>query len=342
MNKKVFLKVLPVLLALLMLLSACGTPAPAKKDEAEQGKSKPKVAALFPVPDPATGGGFDRANMAGLKVLEEELGWTVSIADNVPYPKLNETAISYLSKGYDMIMYCDAGMAESFTELPKQYPDKWFIMCSTILEIPDLPNVAAYSPDFIEWGMITGMAMGRASKTGKIGILGGSPIPVLREIFSGIIEGAKYVNPNIEYVVYWSGDWNDTARHSELTKLMVDEGCDITFACTGAGAKGVYEAAEATGTLTMGFAWDVYDDNPKAILSSLKLNTPKSFKELGESFEKGTLKNEIVTLNHDYFAWADFRGSASEEVEKDIIELTEKFMSGEIKIPLVLHDEIMK
>ena len=336
MKKRIGFGLLAISLVLTLFLAACGDGQAGAED------APPRVAALFPVPDPASGGGFDRANVAGLRVLEEEFGWHVSIAENVPYPQLDETAISFLTQGYDMIMYFDAGMMGSFETLPYDFPDQWFVMFSIVHEIPNLPNVAAFSPDFIEWGMITGMAMAEASETGIIGILGGAPIPALLEVFSGVIEGARFVDPEIEYIVHWTGDWNCPARHSEMTMLMVNAGADVTFASTGAGARGVYEAAEASGTRTMGFAWDVYDDNPAAILGSLMFNTPRSFAEFARAFESGTLGNEIVNLDSGYFEWADFRGSISPETESRILELTEQFKAGEIVIPLVLHPHIMQ
>jgi basic membrane protein A len=346
-NKKRLVLMLVLVLAISTILTGCGAkPAPADSAKpAEQPKDAPKtlkVGSMFSVPDPANGGGWDRAHYQGLMTLKEKYGWEVSVAENVPYPKISETALNYLDKGYDMIIYPDNGMIESWKELAPQFQDKWMLMTSAVDALPDSPKVAAYAPNFYEYGNMVGIAAAKASKTGKIGLLGGSPIPVLESLFSGIIEGAKAVNPNAEVVVYWAGDWVDTAKHREITLLEIQEGADVIFTVTGPAAKGVYEAAESKNAKVIGYCWDLYNDNPKAIMTSLMLDTPKMYDEIGKDFQDGTLEKKVYDLGSKYFNFADFRGSVPADVEKDIKDTVEKFKNGELKIPVVIHEEIMK
>lgn len=346
-KKRSLVFILVLVLAISTVLTGCGSnQAPAEQPkEAEQPQETPKtvkVGSMFSVPDPVNGGGWDRAHYQGLMVLKDKYGWDVSVAENVPYPKISETALNYLDKGYDMIIYPDNGMIESWKELSPQFKDNWMLMTSAVDELPDSPKVAAYAPNFYEYGNLVGIAAAKASKTGKIGLLGGSPIPVLESLFSGIIEGAKFVNPDSEVVVYWAGDWVDTAKHREITLLEIQEGVDVIFTVTGPAAKGVYEAAESKNAKVIGYCWDLYDDNPNAIMTSLMLDTPTMYDEVAKDFTNGTLEKKVYDLGSKYFNFADFRGSVPADVEKDILDTAEKFKSGEIKIPEVIHSEIMK
>ncbi len=327
-----------------IMLTGCGGGGTESEPENEQGQEEQtiKVGSMFSIPDPPNAGGWDRAHYAGLMTLKEKYGWEVSVAENVPYPKTAETAVNYLDKGYDMIIFPDNGMIEAWKELAPQYPDKWMILTSMADELPDSPKAAAYAPDFYEYGNLIGIAAAKASKTGTIGLLGGSPIPVLETLFSGAIEGAKYVNPDAKVIVYWAGDWVDTAKHRELTALMNQNGADVIFTVTGPAAKGVYEAAESKGAKVIGYCADLYNDNPNAIMTSLLMDTPLLYSEVAENFKNGTLENKIYNMGSKYFKFADFRGSIPEDVEKEILDLTEKFKNGEIEIPVVIHDEIMK
>jgi len=322
---------------MLFVLVACAN----NSNNSSKSDGPPKVASLFSIPDPRNAGGWDRAQMAGLDVLSNDFGWEVNIAESVPYPRISEIVLGFVDQGYDIVIYPDAGMMESYMELPADNPDTLFIMCSIIDEIPQVPNAAAYAPDFHEYGMLVGLAMGRASQTNKIGIIGGAPIPVLQRVFSGVIEGAKVANPNIEATVLWAGDWTDTAKHREISMLLTNEGCDMLFTVTGPADKGVYEVAEATGALVVGYTWDMYNDNPNAFLTSLIVNTPSFYKQLAEDFLAGKIKNEIVSLDRQYFYFADFRGSVPKDVEDDIRELARKFLAGEISVPNTIHEDIM-
>lgn len=345
--KKSLIFVLMLVLAISTVLSGCSaSPAPAEPAQpSEQPKEAPKtikVGSMFSVPDPVNAGGWDRAHYKGLMVLKDKYGWEVSVAENVPYPKISETALNYLDKGYDMIIYPDNGMIESWKELSPQFKDNWMLMTSAVDALPDSPKVAAYAPNFYEYGNIVGIAAAKASKTGTIGLLGGSPIPVLESLFSGIIEGAKSINPDSKVVVYWAGDWVDTAKHREITLLEIQEGADVIFTVTGPAAKGVYEAAESKNAKVIGYCWDLYDDNPNAIMTSLMLDTPTMYDEVAKDFTNGTLEKKVYDLGSKYFTFADFRGSVPAEVEKDIHDTVAKFKNGELKIPVVIHSEIMK
>ncbi|MGI6485490.1 MAG: BMP family ABC transporter substrate-binding protein [Thermoanaerobacterales bacterium] len=325
-----------------IMITGCGGNSEAESGSEDQEGQAIQVGSMFSVPDPPNAGGWDRAHWAGLMTLKNEFGWDVSVAENVPYPKTAETAVGYLDKGYDMIIFPDNGMIEAWKELAPQYPDKWMIITSMADELPDSPKAVAYAPDFYEYGNLIGMALATSSETGKIGLLGGSPIPVLETLFSGAIEGAKYINPDAEVVVYWAGDWVDTAKHRELTALMTQNGVDSIFTVTGQAAMGVYEAAESNGAKVIGYCADLYEDNPNAIMTSLLMDTPLLYSEVAENFTNGTLENKIYNMGSKYFKFADFRGSVPEEVEREILDLTERFKNGEIEIPVVIHEEIMK
>lgn len=345
--KKSLIFVLLLVFAISAVLSGCSaSPAPAEpaqpSGEPKEAPKTIKVGSMFSVPDPVNAGGWDRAHYKGLMVLKDKYGWEVSVAENVPYPKISETALNYLDKGYDMIIYPDNGMIESWKELSPQFKDNWMLMTSAVDALPDSPKVAAYAPNFFEYGNIVGIAAAKASKTGTIGLLGGSPIPVLESLFSGIIEGAKSVNPDSKVVVYWAGDWVDTAKHREITLLEIQEGADVIFTVTGPAAKGVYEAAESKNAKVIGYCWDLYDDNPNAIMTSLMLDTPTMYDEVAKDFTNGTLEKKVYDLGSKYFTFADFRGSVPAEVEKDIHDTVAKFKNGELKIPVVIHPEIMK
>lgn len=355
LKKKSVLIITALLMVIAMLAAGCGQKAeppkqePAKQEPAKQEPAKQeekpkalKIGTMFSIPDPANAGGWDRAQYAGLMALKSDLGAEVSVAENVPYPKISESATSYLDKGYDMIIYPDNGMIESFKEMAPKYPDNWMVMVSKADELPDSPKVAAYSPDFYAYGNMVGIAAAKASKSGTIGVLGGAPIPVLKDLFSGIIEGAKTVNPNANVIVYWAGDWVDTAKHREITLLQIKDGADVIFTVTGPAAAGVYEAAESKGAKVIGYAHDLYEDNPKAIMTSLMIDFVQVYKEIANNYKNGTLEKKIYNLGAKFFKFADFRGSVPADVEKEINDTVEKIKSGELKIPVKLHDEIMK
>jgi len=297
-----------------------------------------KVGTMFAVPYPETAGGWDRVQYKGLQVLKNEFGWEISIAENVPYPKSSEIAMGYLDKGYDIIIYPDNGQIESWKELSPQYPDKWIIMMSLVDELPDSPKSAAYCVDFYIYGNLLGITMAKTSKTGVIGVTGGVPIPVLKVMFSGIIEGAKAVNPDVKTFVYYAGDWSDVAKNRETAALLTQKGADVIFTVTGPGTKGVYELAETKGAKVIGYAYDAYEDSPNSIMTSLMIDLESVYREMANDYLNGTLEHKIYSLGSKFFKLADFRGSISPEVEQDVHDTIEEFKNGKLKVPYKIHD----
>lgn len=325
----------------LMSLTVLGCPAPAGDGnvapEPEPEPEPVRVGVIYSIPDPARAGGWDRAQYAGHTILETEFGWEVSIAEAVEFPKLAETAAEFAEKGFDMVIFTSSAHAEAWNEVAPQYPDTWFFLMSVTETLPESENVAAWVPDMYVYGTMVGAVAAMASETGTIGAIGGMPIPALMLMYSGIIEGAKAINPESEVLVNWVGDWVDVAKHSEVTRLQTDQGADVIFAVTGPGTKGVLDGAEAGGAWVVGYAADWYADAPDVILTSIIVDTPPMYRELAEAFQAGTLTKGIYQLTAVNFTLADFRGKLP-DLEAEIKDTVAKIQRDEIQIPRVIHE----
>jgi basic membrane lipoprotein Med (substrate-binding protein (PBP1-ABC) superfamily) len=300
-------------------------------------EEKVRVGVIYSIPDPARAGGWDRAQFAGHSILESEFGWEVSIAESVDFPKLAETAAEFAENGFDLVIFTSSAHTDAWMEVAPQYPDTWFLMMSMANELPDAEKVAAWSPDMYVYGTMVGSVAAMASESGIIGAIGGMPIPALTVMYSGIIEGAKAINPDSEVLVSWVGDWVDVATHSEVTRLQTDQGADMIFVVTGPATKGVFEGAEAGGALVIGYASDWYNDAPDAVLTSVLVDTLPIYREMAEAYLAGTLTRKINELTAANFSLADFRGKLAEK-EAEIRDTVAKIQSGEIEIPRVMHE----
>jgi len=310
-----------------------------KQAEAAQ---KVKVGAIYSVPHPERGGGWDRAQFAGMQVLIKEYGWDVSIAESVPHPKVGEIAAGYADKGFEIVLFTTSGHYDEMARVAPKYPKTKFVMMSVVSKLPEVPNVAAFSPDFYIYGTLVGVTAAKASKSGVIGVVGGMPVLALELMFNGLIEGARTVKPNVEVIVSWVGNWVDLAKHREVTLLQARKGADVFFTVTGPGTIGVFEAVESAKGLVIGYAADWYDDAPKAVMTSILVDVRKMYKEMANAFVAKTLQRQITKIDAGYFKLADFRGKLPAGVEKDIQETIAKIQKGQITIPVKMHPEILK
>ena len=68
------------------------------------------------------------------------------------------------------------------------------------------------------------MAGAMASKSKKLGFIGGIDIPLIRTFACGYLQGARYVNPKVELIQNMIGTtgaaWNDPVRGGELAGIL--------------------------------------------------------------------------------------------------------------------------
>ena len=124
-----------------------------------------------------------------------------------------------------------------------------------------------------EGSFLVGMMAAMASKTGKVGFVGGMDIPLIRKFECGYEQGAKYANPKAEVFQNMTGTtgaaWNDPARGGELAKAQFAKGADVIFAAAGGTGTGVYQAAKDSGKLAIGVDSNQNHLQPGTMLTSM-------------------------------------------------------------------------
>jgi basic membrane protein A len=129
-----------------------------------------------------------------------------------------------------------------------EFPDTDFAIIDMVV---DLPNVRSVVFNEHEGSYLVGMLAAMASKTGKVGFVGGMDIPLIRKFALGYEEGAKFVNPKIEIFQNMTGTtpaaWNDPTRGGELARSQFDRGADVIYAAAGATGS-AFQAARTRGS----------------------------------------------------------------------------------------------
>jgi len=116
-----------------------------------------------------------------------------------------------------------------------------------------------------------------ATKTGKLGFVGGQDIPLVRKVLCGYEQGAKYANPKVQVLWAMTGTtnaaWTDPARGAELTRTQAAQGADIVFAAAGTTGLGVLQAAADLNILGIGVDSNQNGLHPGHVLTSMLKRT---------------------------------------------------------------------
>jgi basic membrane protein A and related proteins len=156
-------------------------------------------------------------------------------------------------RGSQIVVGIGFAQASGVEKVAKEFPGTKFAIIDAVV---DLPNVQSIVFKEHEGSFLVGIAAAMASKTGKIGFVGGMDIPLIRKFAVGYEEGAKYINPKIEIFQNMTGTtpaaWNDPTRGGELARSQFDRGADVVYAAAGATGLGVLQAAKDRGRLAIG------------------------------------------------------------------------------------------
>jgi basic membrane protein A len=155
--------------------------------------------------------------------------------------------------GFSPIVAVGFTQASALEKVAGEFPDVKFAIIDAVV---DKRNVRSIVFKEQEGSFLVGLMAALASKTGKIGFVGGMDIPLIRKFACGYVEGAKYAKPGIEVMQNMTGTtgaaWNDPVKGGELAKSQMDRGADVVYHAAGGTGLGVLRAAADAGKLGIG------------------------------------------------------------------------------------------
>ena len=119
-----------------------------------------------------------------------------------------------------------------------------------------------------EGSFLVGYIAAKLSQTGKIGLVGGFPIPEVNRLMHAFMAGAKEVNPKVEFTVTFINSWFDPPKAKEASFAMIDKGVDVMYA----ERFGVSDAAKEKGKLAIGNVINTQPQYPDTVVASALWN----------------------------------------------------------------------
>ena len=200
------------------------------------------------------------AMFAGAKRAEEDFGVTVQTMEVTDAASYEEEIRAMAKAGYDLILTTFSPMTEATKAVAADYPDVKFaaIFQNINLDGETYENVWDTEYRGEECTFITGAMAATLSETGIIGYISGDEASGVCEAASGFMQGAYYVNPDIDVRFISVNSYEDPAKAKEIANAMIAEGVDVIQTDAGNSQVGVIEAANEAGIYVSG---DVSDNS---------------------------------------------------------------------------------
>ena len=222
-------------------------------------QSKLKVAAIYTVP-------FEQQWVSrihkALKAAEARGEIEYKASENVSNADYERVMREYATAGNQLIVGEAFAVEGAARKVAKDFPKTAFLMGSS--GKPQAPNFSVFDNYILEPAYLTGMIAGGMTKTGKIGLVGGFPIPEVNRLMHAFMAGAKEVNPKTEFTVTFINSWFDPPKAKEATFAMIDKGADVLYA----ERFGVSDAAKEKGKLAIGNVINTQPQYPDTVVVS--------------------------------------------------------------------------
>jgi basic membrane lipoprotein Med (substrate-binding protein (PBP1-ABC) superfamily) len=222
-------------------------------------QAKLKVAAVYTVP-------FEQQWVSrihkALKAAEARGEIEYKASENVSNADYERVMRDYAVGGNTLIVGEAFAVEAAARKVAKDFPKVSFLLGSS--GKPQAPNFSVFDNYIQEPAYLTGMIAGGITKSNKIGMVGGFPIPEVNRLMNAFMAGAKEVNPKVEFTISFINSWFDPPKAKEATFAMIEKGADVMYA----ERFGVSDAAKERGKLAIGNVINTQDKYPETVVTS--------------------------------------------------------------------------
>lgn len=220
------------------------------------------------------GGKFDKSFNEGVFIGAEKFKKETNV-DFRDFEPTNDAQIEqalrrFARDGHSPIIAVGFSQATALQKVAAEFPNLKFTIIDMVVELPNVQSVVFKEH---EGSYLVGLLAAMASKSGKVGFVGGMDIPLIRKFACGYVQGVKAGKAGAEIFQNMTGStpaaWNDPVKGGELAKSQIDRGADVVYHAAGGTGIGVLRAVADAGKLGIGVDSNQNALHPGKVLTSM-------------------------------------------------------------------------
>ncbi len=204
---------------------------------------------------------------------------------------------NFARRGSNPVVAIGFSYEGALKKVAQEFPDTKFAIVDMVV---DLPNVRSIVFKEQEGSYIVGLLAAMASKTGKVGFVGGMDVPLIRKFACGYKQGVMETNPQATVFQNMTGNtgaaWTDPIKGGELAKSQMDRGADVIFHAAGGTGLGVLQAVADEGKLGIGVDSNQNGLHPGHVLTSMLKRVDTAIYTTFEDARTGNWTSGIYSL----------------------------------------------
>ncbi len=243
----------------------------------------------------------------------------------------------YCESGVKLVVGEAFGISKEARKVADEYPDIAFLMGDPFK--PHGNNFSVFDNYIHEPCYLMGIIAGSMTENNRLGMVGGYPIGEVNRLFHAFINGARSVNPDIEYKVTFIGSWYDPPKAKEAAFAQIEAGADIMYA----ERAGVVDAAREKGVLAFGNVNDMNkeENGTDVVVTSALWHMEAAIAHAIDLVKAGEFKAE------DYKEWTmmakggaslapyyEFEDKIPPDAKAKVEEIKEQILAGDFVVEI--------
>ena len=227
-----------------------------------------------------------------------EMGYEIDYTpvESVAIPDAPNT-LDQLAENYDIIIVHGAQFTAATTEMAAEYPDQVFALGTSAEILGD--NIFTYMPMSEEPGYVNGVIAAMTTKTGKVGIVGPTDGGDSARFVRGFVKALNDTNPEVDYMLSWTGSFSDTVQAGDIGKTFIEAGCDVLVGPSQQAVGAIRVVNDAEGVIWVGQTTSQIIDFPNVVSAAADYDYSAIIIELIKRTEEGKVGGENIPLNYN-------------------------------------------
>lgn len=342
------------MLAILVLLSACGTTNTGGNGTPTATGAKFQVGLVTDI-----GGlndqGFNQLAYAGYTRAKNQYGFKESVIQTQSQNDYINN-LTTAAQTNDLVIAVGFLMQTPLDQVAKQFPNKKFAIVDGCALAPNandcdpLPNVTPLFFKEQQAGCLVGVVAGKMEADGKsvvpklqgantIGAVGGISVPPVDRYIAGYKFCAQKVDPTVKVVVSYSNDFADTAKCKDAANAQINQQkADFIFQVAGGCGIGALDAAAAAGVYGIGVDADQNYIHPDSVVTSALKKVDVAVYTIIDLTEKGQYPSDPIhfpkfDITNDGVGYGKLNSAVPSDVQPVLDQYVADMKSGALVPP---------
>ncbi|MFC4989712.1 BMP family lipoprotein [Saliphagus infecundisoli] len=295
---------------------------------------------------------FNDNALDGLEQAADEFDFAVNTIEETEEAQYESVQADAADQGYDLIVCVSDNHTDALTTNAEDYPDQNWMLINNVV---DTGNVSGWiemnnEMSFLA-GVVAGVMTGEEFETdaaatdpesATVGFVGGEENDLIQAFEQSYVEGAEWVNEDVEVLTGYGGSFNDPSGVEDVASSQIDDGADIVWHAASAAGAGAFSAAQNNGRFGIGVDVDqsvTEEQYADIIIGSAVKALDEATYQVAQSVVEGTFDEMVGEQNLslenegiDFVIGQEFEDELPDRVQEEIDNAKQGFADGEIEL----------